>query len=169
LFLCEFGLGKIECLSRNVFFKKANQKEIDYTQTKNTEGGEISVYFQGKEAKGNVKPRNQTLLVPTVSWTTLPNALYTLLIWDPDAPSPSYIHLFATNLRSPNLSTGQTLLSYEPPSPPSGIHRYFTTVYQQKGTIDVPVPKSRAPFDVEEFVNQYSLTKVGEKMIRVRA
>jgi phosphatidylethanolamine-binding protein (PEBP) family uncharacterized protein len=153
-----------------MFFSRKRTKKRSTTRRRRIQkGGEISVYFQGKEAKGNVKPRNQTLLVPTVSWTTLPNALYTLLIWDPDAPSPSYIHLFATNLRSPNLSTGQTLLSYEPPSPPSGIHRYFTTVYQQKGTIDVPVPKSRAPFDVEEFVNQYSLTKVGEKMIRVRA
>jgi phosphatidylethanolamine-binding protein (PEBP) family uncharacterized protein len=153
-----------------MFFSRKRSKKRSTTRKRRVQkGGEISVYFQGKEAKGNVKPRNQTLLMPTVSWTTLPDTLYTVLIWDPDAPSPSYIHLLAINLRSSNLSTGQTLLSYEPPSPPSGIHRYFTTVYQQKGTIDVPVPKSRAPFDVEEFVTQYTLSKVGEKMIRVRA
>ncbi len=127
------------------------------------------MFFQGKEAKGNVKPRNQTLLMPTISWSIVPGALYTILMWDPDAPNPSYIHLLAVNLRSSNLSTGQTLLSYEPPTPPSGVHRYFTTVYRQKESIDEPVPKERANFDVDAFVNTYSLEKIGEKMIRVRA
>jgi phosphatidylethanolamine-binding protein (PEBP) family uncharacterized protein len=151
------------------FSRKRSKRRSNTRRRKIQRGGDISVYFQGKEAKGNVKPRNQTLLLPTVSWTTVPDTLYTLLIWDPDAPSPSYIHLLAINLRSSNLSTGQTLLSYEPPTPPSGIHRYYTTVYQQKGLIDLPAPKERAHFDVDEFVNSYSLTKIGEKMIRVRA
>lgn len=151
------------------FSRKRSKRRSKSRRRRNQTGGEISVFFQGKEAKGNVKPRNQTLLPPTVSWTTVPENLYTLLIWDPDAPSPSYIHLLAINLQSPNLSTGQTLLSYEPPTPPSGVHRYYTTVYQQKEHINLPVPNERANFDVDEFVTEYSLTKIGEKMIRVRA
>jgi phosphatidylethanolamine-binding protein (PEBP) family uncharacterized protein len=153
-----------------MFFSRKRSKKRSSTRKRRIQkGGEISVFFQGKEAKGNVKPRNQTLLMPTISWSIVPGTLYTILMWDPDAPNPSYIHLLAVNLRSSNLSTGQTLLSYEPPTPPSGVHRYFTTVYRQKESIDVPVPSERANFDVDAFVNTYSLEKIGEKMIRVRA
>jgi len=151
------------------FSRKRLRKRISTRKRRIQKGGTISVYFQGKEAKGNVKPRNQTLFLPMISWTIAPETLYTILIWDPDAPSPSYIHFLATNLRSSNLSTGQTLLSYEPPTPPSGVHRYYTTVYRQKQLINVPVPSQRANFDVEELVNTYSLEKIGEKMIRVGA
>jgi phosphatidylethanolamine-binding protein (PEBP) family uncharacterized protein len=153
------------------FFTRKQRKQKKITRKRKIQkGGELSVYFQGKEAKGNVKPRNQTLVMPTISWTTIPDKLYTILIWDPDAPARSWVHFLAMNLRTPNLSTGDILLSYEPPTPPSGVHRYYTTVYMQKSIIDdMPVPKERGNFDVDEFVSKYGLMKVGEKMIRVRA
>lgn len=132
-------------------------------------GGEFSVLFQGKEAKGNLRARSDTLVQPVIAWNADPNRLYTVLMWDPDAPASSWIHLLVVNTPSANLSQGETLLAYEPPTPPSGTHRYFVSVYQQPQKLDILVPTERGNFDVSAFVNKHKLVKIGEKMIRVRA
>lgn len=125
--------------------------------------------FQGKEAKGNLRARSETLMQPIVSWTSEPGKVYTVLMWDPDAPEASWIHLFVINTPSANLSKGQTLLSYTPPSPPSGTHRYFVTVYEQLQKITLSPPEERGNFDVNDFASKHQLVKIGEKMIQVRA
>ena len=132
-------------------------------------GGEFSVAFQGKEAKGNLRARSETLVQPIVSWNAVPDKLYTVLMWDPDAPASSWIHLFVINTPSANLTQGQTLLAYEPPTPPSGTHRYFVSVYQQPQKLEISAPAERGNFDVSAFVAKHALVKIGEKMIRVSA
>lgn len=139
------------------------------TRKRKQRGGGVSIKFQGKEAQGNLRPRNETLQLPSVAWNAKPNVLYTVLMWDPDAPASSWIHLFVVNIPGNTLSQGQTLLSYEPPSPPSGTHRYYVTIYEQPQRISVVAPNERGNFVVESFVSQYALKRVGEKMIRVSA
>ena len=125
--------------------------------------------FQGKEARGNLRARSETLTQPIVSWSSVPGKLYTVLMWDPDAPQASWLHLLVVNTPSANLSKGQTLLSYTPPSPPSGTHRYFVTVYEQQQKLSMSSPEERGNFDVNDFVLKHQLVKIGEKMIQVRA
>ena len=125
--------------------------------------------FQGKEAKGNLRSRSDTLAQPVVAWNAIPNTLHTVLMWDPDAPEASWIHFLVINTPSANLSQGQTLLSYEPPTPPSGIHRYLVTVFQQPQKLEISAPEERGNFDVNAFIGTHALQKIGEKMIRVKA
>lgn len=149
---------------------RRKQKRVTRRKIRQTGGQQdISVQFQGKEAKGNLRAQSETQIQPIVSWTATPDTLYTVLMWDPDAPEPSWIHLFVINTPSANLSQGQTLLSYTPPSPPSGIHRYYVTVYRQPKSLDISVPTERGNFNVDEFVAKQGLQKIGEKMIRVKA
>lgn len=160
-------------LSKLFFFEKPTRhrkKQRRVTRRKHYQrGGTFSVLFQGKEAKGNLRSRSETLAQPIVSWTTTPSKLYTVIMWDPDAPNPSWIHLFVVNTPTPNLSQGTTLLSYHPPTPPSGIHRYFVSVYEQPQKLDISLPLDRDNFDISAFIAKHQLVKIGEKMIRVKA
>ncbi len=150
---------------------RKQKRVLRYTRKRKVQrGGDISVKFQGKEANGKLRPRGETLLQPVVSWSTVPGKLYTVVMWDPDAPAASWLHLLVTNLSSSNLSHGNILLPYTPPSPPSGTHRYYTTVFEQpRGKLDIAAPSERGNFDVEEFVRSNGLVKLGEQMIRVSA
>lgn len=161
------GLSKLFSFTR----RKQRRKQTRVIRRRNYQRGgtDISVSFQGKEAKGNLRARSETLVQPIVSWFAVPNRLYTVLMWDPDAPQASWIHLFVVNTPSANLSQGQTLLSYTPPSPPSGIHRYYVTVYEQPKKLELSAPAERGNFHVDEFVAKHGLQKIGEKMIRVKA
>lgn len=125
--------------------------------------------FDGKEAVGNLRLRSETENPPVVHWNVKQGSLYTLLIWDPDALQPSWIHLFIVNLPSTNLIEGQTLLSYTPPTPPSGTHKYYVTLFEQPQRISVQKPQERGNFNVNAFVQQHGLRKLHEKMIQVRA
>ena len=136
---------------------------------KKQKGGGFSVQFQGKEARGNLRPREETLQQPTFHWNANPDTLYTVLMWDPDAPASSWIHLLVINIPTSDLSQGQTVISYTPPTPPSGTHRYFVTLYRQPQEISVPTPKERGNFNVQSFAGKYGLQKISQKMIRVSA
>ena len=147
---------------------RKHRKNAKSTRRKQ-KGGAFSVQFQGKEAMGNVRPQNQTLEQPIVQWNAKSNGLYAILMWDPDAPAPSWIHWFVVNIPGAQLSEGETLLSYKPPTPPSGTHRYYVTVFQQPQHLTIYIPGERGNFSVPQLVSQHGLRKIGEKMIRVKA
>ena len=127
------------------------------------------VSYQGKNINGNQRPRTNTLIKPNISYSKSDSEFSTLLIWDPDAPAKSYIHWLVVNIPGSQISLGQEILKYKPPTPPSGVHRYFVTLYNQSGKINVAAPKDRGFFNVPMFEKKYGLTKFGEKMVRVSA
>lgn len=159
------GLSKLFGFTQR---RKRKQKRVTRRKVYQR-GGVFSVQFQGKEAKGNLRAQSETQVQPIVSWTQDPDTLYTVLMWDPDAPAASWIHLMVVNTPSSNMTQGQTLLSYTPPTPPSGIHRYFVTVYKQPQKLSISAPAERGNFNLDQFVSKYQLQKIGEKMIRVKA
>jgi phosphatidylethanolamine-binding protein (PEBP) family uncharacterized protein len=96
---------------------------------------------------------------------------YTLVMWDPDvsvAVKPAWAHYIITNM-TPNSQQGDILLSYMPPTPPSGIHRYFFTLYRQTVSAVSSVPTQRGNFDIAEFVAANQLQKAAETYIKVAA
>uniref|UniRef100_A0A7E4W1A0 Phosphatidylethanolamine-binding protein n=1 Tax=Panagrellus redivivus TaxID=6233 RepID=A0A7E4W1A0_PANRE len=93
---------------------------------------------------GNVLTPTQVKKPPTtIQWTADPNALYTLVKTDPDAPSradPIYRewhHWLVVNIPGNNISQGQVLSEYigSGPPPKTGLHRYVYLVYKQNGKI----------------------------------
>ena len=109
--------------------------------------------------------------------------LYSLIIYDIDAPYPlntgkigtssPYVHLLIINIKNGNLSTGNTIYSYQSPNPPkdSLSHTYFVDVYRQSmGEITdlrLTKPEKRTNFDLSSFINKYNLKLVDQGSFKV--
>ncbi|RAL43198.1 hypothetical protein DM860_009980 [Cuscuta australis] len=91
---------------------------------------------------------------------------FTLIMTDPDVPSPSdpylreHVHWIVTDIPGTTDSTfGKDLLSYEAPKPTIGIHRFVFLLYQQKGreTVNAPPSTSRDNFKARKFAEENEL------------
>ncbi|KAL1813822.1 hypothetical protein DCAR_0626198 [Daucus carota subsp. sativus] len=90
---------------------------------------------------------------------------YTLIMTDPDAPSPSdpylkeHIHWIVTDIPgTTDVSFGREVLSYETPKPVIGIHRYVFVLFKQRGRHAVNgAPSSRDNFSTRCFSEEYGL------------
>lgn len=95
---------------------------------------------------------------------------YTLLMWDPDAINPSYIHMLVINIPHKQTKYGKTVLPYTPPAPPpgTGTHRYITGVFKQERHISMR-PFKRDNFDVQSFVQEYDLSLIEHSMFKMKS
>lgn len=89
---------------------------------------------------------------------------YTLVMTDPDAPSPSdptereYLQWIVTDIPgTTSNSFGTEIVSYEIPRPFIGIHRYVFALFQQKGRQTVLPPPSRRHFNTRHFAQHSGL------------
>ncbi|KAJ0971114.1 hypothetical protein J5N97_019073 [Dioscorea zingiberensis] len=89
---------------------------------------------------------------------------YTLVMTDPDAPSPSdpvlreHLHWLVTDIPgTTDASFGRELISYEAPKPFIGIHRYIFILFKQNGRQTVGSPGSRDHFNTLKFSEENSL------------
>nr|QLM05589.1 FT-like PEBP family member protein [Saccharum hybrid cultivar R570] len=92
-------------------------------------------------------------------------AFYTLVLIDPDAPSPShpslreYLHWMVTDIpETTSVNFGQELVFYERPDPRSGIHRLVFVLFRQLGRGTVFAPEMRHHFNCRSFARQYHLS-----------
>ncbi|MQM19910.1 hypothetical protein Taro_052922 [Colocasia esculenta] len=100
---------------------------------------------------------------------------YTLVLVDPDSPSPSnptrreYLHWLVTDINPASTgsgsgvsnllhTSGQELVSYEPPQPSAGIHRLVFVLFRQAGRLAVRPPEWRANFNTRAFLEYNSLS-----------
>lgn len=87
---------------------------------------------------------------PAVSWSADPQAFYTLLMSDPDAPAHWWPflgevrHWLVANIPGADVAAGQTLSEYLPSGPPplTGTHRYVFVLFAQ--------PAGRIEFGADE-------------------
>ncbi|CAM0913972.1 unnamed protein product [Alopecurus aequalis] len=93
--------------------------------------------------------------------------LYTLILVDPDAPSPShpslreYLHWMVADIPgTTGVSFGQELVVYERPEPRQGIHRMVFVLFQQIGRGTVFAPYMRQNFSCRSFAHDYHLNIV---------
>ncbi|TXG70868.1 hypothetical protein EZV62_005803 [Acer yangbiense] len=91
-------------------------------------------------------------------------AAYTLIMTDPDAPSPSdphlkeHLHWMVTNIPgTTDVSFGKEVVSYETPKPVVGIHRYVFILFKQKGRQTVQEPTLRDNFNTRDFAEHNNL------------
>lgn len=107
-----------------------------------------------------------------VSWPTQPQALYTLCLTDPDAPSRKqptfreFKHWLVVNIPGSNINDGKTLAEYIGSGPPvdTGLHRYVFLVYKQPSRIEpdeTPIDnrtrEGRRSFRIRDFAKKYNL------------
>ncbi|XP_058727403.1 protein HEADING DATE 3A-like [Vicia villosa] len=89
---------------------------------------------------------------------------YTLIMVDPDAPSPSnpnlreYLHWLVTDIPATTGPTfGHEVVPYESPRPLMGIHRIIFAIFRQLGRETVYAPGWRQNFNTKEFAELYNL------------
>eukprot|EP00249_Psilotum_nudum_P002220 c15145_g1_i1 orf=87-611(-) len=93
------------------------------------------------------------------------DSLFTLIMIDPDAPSPSepllreWVHWIVTDIPTGlNSTPGQEILPYDAPKPMLGIHRYVFVLFRQLGgPLVAMAPTKRSNFKTREFAAQHGL------------
>ncbi|XP_033130155.1 protein TWIN SISTER of FT isoform X3 [Brassica rapa] len=122
-------------------------------------------YGQRQITNGMDLRSSQVLNKPTVEigGDDLRN-FYTLVMVDPDVPSPSnpylreYLHWLVTDIpATTGTSFGNELVYYENPCPTSGIHRVALILFRQLGRQTVYAPQWRQRFNTREFAENYNL------------
>ncbi|XVE87921.1 hypothetical protein DITRI_Ditri19aG0027200 [Diplodiscus trichospermus] len=96
-----------------------------------------------------------------------PSCLYTLVMVDPDAPSPSeprlreWLHWIVVDIpQGQGAARGRELVPYMGPRPPTGIHRYILALFKQQGAISEggrQLADARANFSTRQFAAQNRL------------
>ncbi|MFS8007199.1 putative phosphatidylethanolamine-binding protein [Helianthus anomalus] len=91
-------------------------------------------------------------------------AFHTLVLVDPDAPSPSdpnlreYLHWLVTDIpATTGARFGQEVVCYESPRPSMGIHRMVFVLFRQLGRQTVYAPGWRQNFNTKDFAELYNL------------
>ncbi|KAJ3694267.1 hypothetical protein LUZ60_009747 [Juncus effusus] len=92
------------------------------------------------------------------------DAFFTLVMVDPDAPSPSepnlreYLHWLVTDIPiHTEASFGNEITQYERPRPERGIHRFIFVLFQQSRRQTVYAPGWRQNFCTRDFAELYNL------------
>lgn len=91
------------------------------------------LYNNSEIKKGIFLTTLETRLKPKVEYNAKQNALYTLILHDPDAVVGNYFHWLVVNIPGNDIKNGDALFEYKGPAPPkgSGKHRYIFLLYEQ--------------------------------------
>ncbi|KAJ8773115.1 hypothetical protein K2173_028292 [Erythroxylum novogranatense] len=126
----------------------------------------MSVHYGSKHVTNgcDVKP-SIAVYPPKVKISGQSDELYTLVMTDPDAPSPSepslreWVHWIVVDIPGgTNPTRGREVLSYVGPRPPVGIHRYILVLFRQKGPMGLlEEPQTRANFNTRYFAGHLDL------------
>jgi phosphatidylethanolamine-binding protein (PEBP) family uncharacterized protein len=103
------------------------------------------VYSPNLQIAGQLLTQQQTAAAPKLTFSSLdPSQTYALLLHDPDAVQPSYIHWLITDIQVGN-EKGTTAVPYQGPMPPPGsapVHRYIFTLFVQPPSFVAPTERS---------------------------
>jgi len=104
---------------------------------------------------------SETQAEPHINLNVNPNKLYTLVFYDPDAISGTYIHWIKTNITNSDIKTGNIIIPYKGPSPPpkTGKHHYIFNLYEQNGENKLG-PLEEKVFELNQLENKLGLNKI---------
>jgi phosphatidylethanolamine-binding protein (PEBP) family uncharacterized protein len=124
---------------------------------------------------GPTIPQQKTEDPPVLSWNPQPATVYTVIAWDPDAPSPAaptaapWLHWLATNLSGPADSL-PAQVAWAAATPPQGTHRYIVGLFKQtQDHISPLTPPQRGNFPLKNFIEQHNLALLAYRGFRVKA
>jgi len=121
----------------------------------------LTLYFSGQQIKSNstISP-NLTIAAPSVSWTPIPNTLYTLLLYNSITQK---VHFAAVNIPNTDLGSSKILNGYEYLSSGSYTLDLYTQQEKLYGPLEIDTFKSKGQlissitFDVKLSVKPISL------------
>ena len=81
-----------------------------------------------------------------------------------------WVHWIYTDARGKHLSQGKTVLPYNGPTPPEGVHHYHVSLYSQPAELaNAKAPESRCQFSPSEFAAANCLTLIADRTFKVAA
>ncbi|KQJ83261.1 protein FLOWERING LOCUS T [Brachypodium distachyon] len=132
-------------------FVKAASLKVIYNNKELTNGSELKPSQVANQPRIEIAGRDM-------------RSLYTLVMVDPDSPSPSnptkreYLHWLVTDIpESTNASYVNEVVSYESPRPTAGIHRCVFILFRQSVRQTIYAPGWRQNFNTRDFSAFYSL------------
>lgn len=141
----------------------------------------ISVFFNDREIINNsTQQLNQVQFTPMIYINNPePNALYTILLTDPDAPYPDnpvyadFLHWMIINVTGtiPSTEHGMNIVTFIPSTPFRGnFHRYIFTLYKQtQRRVNIPfIYTQRRNFNTQQFITMNNLVHIDSVMYRTR-
>jgi phosphatidylethanolamine-binding protein (PEBP) family uncharacterized protein len=149
---------------------KRSRKIVRKTRKSKKKGGgnSMEVVYPSFTVNNNETNENSTKVKPTIKLYQMPYS--TLIMYDPDTSSGTYLHYLVINIPNGNISSGDTIVSYAPPTPPpgSGTHRYIFEQLQQSSPFIFAEPE-RSGFDMLNFKQQNGLALKATKKLRITA
>jgi phosphatidylethanolamine-binding protein (PEBP) family uncharacterized protein len=127
-------------------------------------------YYQKEINYGNIIESNLTIEKPIFNYSFENNTFYTLIMFDPDAPTQAHpinspwLHWLVGNITKDSL--GDTLVPYSYASPPkgTGYHKYIFLLLKQKNKINFYLVNEnnsiRKKFPVNDFIEKYDLIPI---------
>jgi phosphatidylethanolamine-binding protein (PEBP) family uncharacterized protein len=95
-----------------------------------------------------------------------PHTQYTIIMVDPDAPTPDFLHWLLINI---DAISAETIADYYPPTPPSGIHRYYFYLCTQLAPLKISKIQTRSKFNTAKFIKNNNLSIVKETMFKSKS
>ena len=139
-------------------------------KTRKIRGGNsnIQIRYNTNIMNNSFKTKESTSIKPNIKLLNIP--LSTMIMYDPDAIVPEYVHYLVTNIVNGDITTGTTVLSYMGPAPPSGsgIHRYIFEQLQQVSPINILL-SDRSNFSIQNFKQTYGLETRASKKFKVKS
>ena len=132
-------------------------------------GGNMKIEYDSFLVNDNITTARNTASKPTISLSPLP--LSSLVMYDPDAVTPpSWLHYLVINITNGDISKGNTLISYNGPSPPpdTGNHHYIFELLEQTSNITRLIEK-RNGFDINTFKKENNLVLRAKKQFIVKS
>jgi phosphatidylethanolamine-binding protein (PEBP) family uncharacterized protein len=155
--------------------RQTRQKKNKRKHRRTRRGGQapnIIVRYGQTQLAGQELTKQETQIQPSVEFSPISRRLYTLIMWDPDVPQqiqPGFVHWIVTNIQSSKNITLNVLLPYKGPSPPSGTHRYYFSLFEQtSGPLSILAPPN-TKFSIIQFTKDNNLKEVAKVFMRVSA
>ncbi|CAK0782803.1 hypothetical protein CVIRNUC_005998 [Coccomyxa viridis] len=140
----------------------ATAKVVPEVVTKITEKASLKVSYDGKAVNnGEMLTPSETQDEPAIDIKG--SETYTLVMVDPDAPSPDnpkfryYLHWLVANIPGVDVQRGDVIVDYMGPSPPKAKHRYVFILYPQHGRVNAKAPKAHHNFTLHQFEKEHNL------------
>ena len=130
-------------------------------------GNGLIVKYNNNILSGQSFKRSETVSQPSIEFTRT-GKKYSLIMWDPDASNPSFLHWLVINLENQNQIREKEILNYFGPKPPSGTHHYYFGLFEQQNTIQIHPPE-RPGFNINEFTKENSLKEIAKVYMTVTA
>ncbi len=140
----------------------------------------VQVKFGSISTENGFLPTESAQGPLSIEWDGRSDQLYTVIFYDIDSPYPAprntsspFLHYLITNIKGSDMSTGNQLIDYMAPHPPTDSlpHTYMVDVYSQREAVLPVRHRIRENFRLNDFIKDNNLTlldrnsfKVGKKI-----